>query len=108
MTSKIIDSQTELALSEIELALELWQLTERMRTDDKRASTLKKYFKKRFPEDCRIEFGSVSILLESCERTGLDKAQLEIALGEDKLAEFTKITKYRTIKVRKDKEGETA
>lgn len=85
--------------TDTELALELFQLTERIKGDTKRADELKNYFKGNLP-DGTLRLGDFELNIDTATRTGLDKKAVQLELA-DRYEEFVTASTYRTIKLRR-------
>lgn len=89
-----------LSTDDIQLALELFQLTERIRTDTKRTEELKAYFKGNLP-DGTLRLGPFELHLEEQTREALDRKALTAELGPERIQRFVTMTTYRTLRLKK-------
>ena len=79
----------------IECAIELYELTEQRRAIEKREKELKEFFKEEIGEGGALNAGPIIILLENCQRTSLDKKQLVIELGAERVKKFERVTYFK-------------
>ncbi len=84
---------------DVEMALELFQLSERIHKDEKRAKELREHFKGKLSDGTAICAG-LTFNLESVDRECFDTKKLKIDFGK-KLEPYISISTYRTLRVRK-------
>lgn len=92
--------KSSLTAPDIVLALELYQLRERIRADRARESELTSYFRSNLPVGT-INLGQFELSVDESTRSSLDKKALEQALGLDALRKYEKQTLVKSLKIRK-------
>jgi hypothetical protein len=83
---------------DIEMALELYQLNERVKVDKKRVNQLKDHFKTKV--DAAAECAGLLITIDMSTRENVDKTTLRKILG-GKAEQFISTTEIRSLKIRK-------
>lgn len=86
------------------LAKELNQVIQDRRALEKREAELKDFFKTRMSAmgTDTLSVGGILVSMVSKARSGLDAKALTVALGEDKIAEFQKVTEYVQVDVKQE------
>lgn len=86
----------------ISKAKELYKLAEERKAIEKREAELKEFFKGLLTKGV-IEADEYAVVIEECERTGLDRPALEAEFGAAKIKKFEKVTEYTKVTVKKNK-----
>ena len=88
--------------TDAKLAQELNQIIQDRKSLDQRETELKEFFKTRMSNlgTDTLSVGGILVSMVAKSRSGLDAKALTIALGEEKIAEFQKVTEYVQVDVK--------
>ena len=91
-------------LTDSKLAQELNQIIQDRKALEKREDQLKQFFKTRMSAmgTDTLSVGGILVSMVAKSRSSLDAKALTVALGEEKIAEFQKVTEYIQIDVKRE------
>lgn len=88
----------------IDMVVQLNDLIELRRAQDKVERELKAVLKEFMGSDFMLEAGDLVVIIDPRTRTDLDRKALTIELGSEKIKKFTKSTTYDVVTVRRIRE----
>lgn len=93
-------------LSIIDMVSQLVNIIELRKAQDKVEKELKATLKEYMGSDATLEAGEFMVLIETRNRSDLDRKALTVELGLEKIAKFTKYSSYEILTVKSTQRGD--